>query len=263
MSKIILFNADDWGLSESIHAAIVDLHAAHAVDAAGIMMGQAFTDLAVQYARTHPTLRVGLHLFATDRDCRPLTMPTWSRFWPEDMLVNAVAGLPSVRRVILEEADAQLAAWKSTGLPLHFINSHFHFHAQHHVLEPLIDLVFRHFPKFTGWVRLGDSRTMPGSALHAGGLLTDLLESALFVRQWRGRSNDTLWGVDQSFANQPGSIVKAADSLESGFHEFFFHPGRSWKLTDEGKDREALMELATLLPAEVRNVDQLPFPSNH
>ncbi|MGL4399691.1 MAG: ChbG/HpnK family deacetylase [Luteolibacter sp.] len=260
MSRIILFNADDWGLSQQIHDSITELHQAGALDAAGIMMGQPFTAQAVSYAASNPGLLTGIHLFATDRDCTPLTMPRWGTFWPEDMLINTVAGLPSVRKIILAEVDAQFAAWKATGLPLHFVNSHFHFHAQHHLVYLIIELLLRHFPDFKGWIRLGDSRTMPGSILNAGGLLADLLEQGIFVRDWQGRSNDTLWGIDQTFANSAPTVAAACAKLGDGFHEFFFHPGRSWKLTDNGTDHAALLELATLLPPAAHNVKLLLPP---
>jgi predicted glycoside hydrolase/deacetylase ChbG (UPF0249 family) len=66
MPKIILFNADEWGLSAKIHDAIASLADRNAIDAAGIMVGQKFTQEAVEYAMANTNLKVGLHLFAND-----------------------------------------------------------------------------------------------------------------------------------------------------------------------------------------------------
>ena len=254
MSRIILFNADDWGLSRQIHESITGLHRAGALDAAGIMMGQPFTAQAASYAASHPGFLTGIHLFASDRDCKPLSARNWPFLWPEDFWVNTAVHLPAVEGLILAEVDAQLAAWKDTGLPLRFVNSHFHFHANHRLFHRIAEAILRHFPRFDGWIRLGDSRPMTGGLRGVLDPLMDLIESGAFTRDWRGRNNDSLLGIDRTFANSAADVAGACGKLGDGFHEFFFHPGRSWKLTESGSDHAALLELARLLPASVRNV---------
>lgn len=262
MSKIIIFIADDWGLSRQIHDSISLLHQEKAIDAAAIMMGQAHTGEAVAYAKDHPDLRVGLHLFATDRDCRPCTMKQWPPFWPEDIFINTALSLPKVRGIVLAEVRAQLLAYRETGLPLHFLNSHFHFHAHHQLLDAVSNVLWEVFPDFKGWLRLGASRlfpaNLPGPVLSARDWMADLIGSGIFAKTWAGRHNDTLWGLDATFQNDASQIAAAVASLEDGFHEFFFHPGRGKKLTDVSTDQAALLQLTTLVPQSRRHITGLP-----
>ncbi|TLD69316.1 ChbG/HpnK family deacetylase [Phragmitibacter flavus] len=264
MSRIIVFNADDWGLSEPIHEAITQLHEKNAIDAAGIMMGQRYTQQAVNYARANPSLRVGLHLFASDRDCAPCSRPAWPRLWPEDILINTTLFLPHIQEIALAEVNAQLQAYKETGLPLHFINSHYHFHANHQFLELFAEQLEHQFPDFKGWLRLGETRLFPFAApdpvIATRDWLVDLMESRIFKQNWSGWHNDTLWGLDSTFENDASTIAAAIAKLGSGFHEFFFHPGRGRKLTDSSTDQTALLELVDLVPQIQRRVSALVFP---
>jgi hypothetical protein len=258
VSKIILFNADDWGLSQRIHDSITSLADQNAIDAAGIMMGQRFTAKAVEYAKSNPDLRAGIHLFANDPDCHPLTRQSWPRIWPPGLMLPISLGFPAFHDLILAEADAQLAAWKDTDLPLSFVNSHMGYHSSKQHLHDFVSLIKKHFPDFNGWIRLGDVKFFEGSVMQRGDLALDLIEKGIFARSWEGRSNETIWGTDSVFKNNASQIVKAVKSLGPGFHEFYFHPGRNKSLADNGTDQQALLDLAIQLPQAARNVSQLP-----
>lgn len=258
MNRTIIFNADDWGLSQQIHQAIVSLHGERAIDAAGIMMGQDFTDQAVDYARNHPDLRVGIHLFATDRDCKPLGRDRWPFAWPEDLFINAAMGLPYVQAIALEQIRLQLAAYRDTRLPLHFVNSHYHFHAHRDFVDQTITAIREYFPHFDGWMRFGDSKPFPGSAYATGDLLFDLIEKKTFQESWTGLHNKTLWGMSSTFKNDAAQVAHAARQLGHGLHEFFFHPGRGKSLSEGSADYTALLELTKLFPQSERNLSALP-----
>ena len=260
MSRIILFNADDWGLSQGIHDSIVSLHRKRAIDAAGIMMGQKFTNMAVAYAKANPELRVGLHLFATDRDCKPLGRDRWPFGWPEDLFINTAMVLPHVQSIALGQVRAQLKAYHDTGLPLHFVNGHFHFHAHKDFSDQAIAAIHESFPDFKGWVRFGDSKPYPGSLFARGDLLFDLIEKHTFKLRWAGRCNDTLWGMSSTFENEAKQVATTAKLLGDGFHEFFFHPGRAQNLNSNGRDHAALMELVTHFPKSYRNLPLISSP---
>jgi hypothetical protein len=266
MPKIILFNADDWGLSAKIHQAITSLADQNAIDAAGIMVGQKFTREAVDYAKANEHLKVGLHLFANDPDCQPLTRDAWPPHWPGyfDFLGRLI--LPMDTDLILAEVRAQLLAYRETGLRLDFINGHFHFHAHPRVRKAIQHEIRQTFPRFTGWLRLGDIRLFPlGKIPRLQGIPDTLARTILGTLQrgsgdWTGLKNDTLWGLDSTFKNNAADITRVTQSLGDGFHEFFFHPGRGRHLTDDSTDHAALLELATRLPASARNVSLLPGP---
>jgi len=259
MPRIILFNADDWGLSQQIHDDITDLHQAKAIDAAGIMMGQPFTDLAIDYARSNPSLITGIHLFASDSLCQPLSVESWPQIWPSDFWINTTVWLPSVETLIYRELDVQLAAWKKTGLPLRFVNSHFHIHANRGVFDKIAHKVREHFPDFTGWLRLGDSKPIRSGIPTLLDPVSNLIESNMFVRDWRGRNNDTLFGLDTTFHNTAADLLQVCEGLDDGFHEFFLHPGRGKSLSERGSDTKALFELTSDFPQSARNLSDLRF----
>lgn len=264
MPKIILFNADDWGLSAKIHESITSLADRNAIDAAGIMVGQKHTRAAVDYARRNKTLKVGLHLFANDPDCRPLTRDRWPALWPGKIDLLGRLMLPFDTDLILAEVRAQLQAYRETALRLDFINSHFHFHAHPRVRDAIQHEIHQTFPDFAGWLRFGDIRLFPlGKIPRIQGIPDTLARTILGTLQggngnWIGLKNDTLWGLDSTFRNAAADILHVADSLGDGFHEFFFHPGRGKYLTDDSTDHAALVDLATQLPAAARNVSRLP-----
>src|SRR5690625_2763627 len=61
----ILFNADDFGLTESVTDGIIKAHTDGIVGSATLMMNGHATDYAVIKAKEHPTLKVGIHLALT------------------------------------------------------------------------------------------------------------------------------------------------------------------------------------------------------
>lgn len=268
MSRSILFNADDWGLSKGIHTAITTLADQKAIDAAGIMVGQRYTQDAVEYARANQDLLVGIHLFANDPDCRPLTRDRWPFLWPDSADLLGRLLLPFDTDLVLAEVRAQLQAYRKTGLRLNFINSHFHFHAHPKVDDGIREEIHKVFPDFSGWLRLGKIRLFPvGGVPVLQGIPDKLSDWILGSLQegggkWTGPRNDTLWGLDSTFKNNSTDILNAAQTLGDGFHEFFFHPGRGRSLQEDSTDQAALLELADKLPRSHRNVDSLSFRPN-
>jgi chitin disaccharide deacetylase len=263
MSKSILFNADDWGLSRNIHKAITSLAEQRAIDAAGIMVGQRYTQDAVEYAKAHQDLLVGIHLFANDPDCRPLTRDRWPFLWPDSIDLLGRLIFPFDTDLILAEVRAQLHAYRKTGLRLNFINSHFHFHAHPKLDDEIREEIHKVFPNFSGWLRLGEVRLFPVGGIPILQDIPDTLSNWIIsslqegVGKWKGTRNDTLWGLDSTFRNNSSDILKAAESLDDGFHEFFFHPGRGKSLADKSTDQAVLVELAQLLPRSSRNISSL------
>ena len=259
-SRRIAFIADDWGLSQPIHDAVTKLGELEAIDGAGIMMGQAYTELAVAWAKQQTKVLPGLHLFANDPDCQPMTRSAWPPFWPVKLQLPFAVALPPVRSIVLAEVRAQMEAYRATGLPLGFINSHFQFHARPAVIQPICDWLKELFPDFKGWMRLGKACLFPkgksAALIKASEPVTDWIGGLLTGGQqaWTGQRNDTLWGVDRPFSNDAGEIADTVKTLGPGFHEFFFHPGRHYRLDqpDLGKDLEALTRLAALVPKASR-----------
>jgi predicted glycoside hydrolase/deacetylase ChbG (UPF0249 family) len=62
MTRLLIVNADDFGLSPGINRGIIDAHERGVVTSASLMVRWPAADAAATYARTHPSLSVGLHV---------------------------------------------------------------------------------------------------------------------------------------------------------------------------------------------------------
>ena len=143
----LIVNADDFGGSPAINAAVLRAHREGILTSASLMVaGDAF-DEAVAIARATPTLGVGLHLtLVCGRSALPLNESRGltgadGRFSAQP----ALAGFRywwqrSLREPLRAELAAQFARFHATGLPLDHVNGHLHLH-----LHPVVfDLLLEH-----------------------------------------------------------------------------------------------------------------------
>ncbi|HKM87161.1 MAG TPA: hopanoid biosynthesis-associated protein HpnK [Xanthobacteraceae bacterium] len=131
----LIINADDFGLSEPVNAAIEQAHRSGILSAASLMVGAPAAADAIERARALPNLRVGLHIVlvdgdpVTDRAHIPGLIDRSGRFRNDLARYGARIALDaSVRRQVAEEIIAQFEAYQATGLPLDHVNAHRHFH---------------------------------------------------------------------------------------------------------------------------------------
>ena len=136
----LIVNADDFGLSASVNAAVVRAHREGIVTTASLMVNEPGCEEAVKFAKENPKLGVGLHLTLLQGHS---TLP------PEKIpgLVNArgefsnspvAVGMSyffrrSLREQLRAEIHAQFEKFHATGLPLDHVNGHLHLH-----LHPVI-----------------------------------------------------------------------------------------------------------------------------
>lgn len=143
----LVVNGDDFGYSHAVNQAIIRSHTSGILTSASLMVtGEAFSE-AVQLARQHPGLGVGLHLVVgTGR----AVLPSWqiphlvdsSGAFPDDPLV---VGLRyqfnrAARRELFQEIRAQLQRFRDTGLVLSHVDGHLHNHVHPYVLQCLVSL---------------------------------------------------------------------------------------------------------------------------
>lgn len=114
----LIVNADDLGLSAAVNAGIVRAHAHGVVTSASLMVRQAAAGEAVQLARAHPRLAVGLHLDLGQWDyAHGEWFPSYLRCDQEDP------------RAVAAECRAQLELFRSLlGREPTHLDSHQHVH---------------------------------------------------------------------------------------------------------------------------------------
>ncbi|MEP6662893.1 MAG: hopanoid biosynthesis-associated protein HpnK [Verrucomicrobiota bacterium] len=142
----LIVNADDFGRSSSINAAVIRAHREGLLTSASLMVNENSCAEAVALARENSNLGVGLHVSlvcgksALAQNEIPRLVNAQNQFSD-----NAVtSGLkfffrPCARRQIFSELEAQFARFAATGLPLDHVNGHLNIHLHPVVLNILLE----------------------------------------------------------------------------------------------------------------------------
>ena len=143
--KLLVVTGDDFGFSHGVNEAILRAHKEGILTSASLMVsGDAYPE-AVDYARSNPSLGVGLHLVVgcgrsvlVHRD-----IPHLVNKRGEFSSYLVAAGLryqfsAAARRELKKEIQAQLEKFRRTNLPLSHVDGHHHMHLHPVVLEILI-----------------------------------------------------------------------------------------------------------------------------
>lgn len=136
MSLKVIFNADDFGISRGVNAAIAEAHKSGILNSASLMVNQEFAAEAVKIAKEMPDLKIGLHLNLTNE--KPAANPKGI-----PLLVGADGKLKNgfVKLLLLSllhpkkfalqtetEIRAQVQKYLATGLKMEHIDGHRHVH---------------------------------------------------------------------------------------------------------------------------------------
>jgi len=146
-TRRLIINADDFGLSHEVNTAVIRAHTAGVLTTASLMVNEDGFGEAVDLARRHPRLGVGLHLSlvcgrsALPRAEIPNLVNAQQRF--PDCPVSAGMKFffdPRCREQLEREMTAQVEKFLATGLALDHVNGHLHFH-----LHPVVfGIVMKH-----------------------------------------------------------------------------------------------------------------------
>ena len=234
MTRQLVVNADDLGLTEGVNRAAVAAHLEGIVTSVSLLaVGRAF-DHAVRLLHDHPALSVGAHLAVVGEDPPLLTaaeVPT---------LVDRQGRFPlSYRTVVLRAATgrldpgdvrrelaAQLERIRAAGLPVAHLDTHQHTHLWPSVGRVVGDLADAADVR---WVRVPTSR----SARPVGVVVRRLSLGLAHQLAERGlRHPDAYAGLDEAgrldgmrFARALSAL--AADLGSGGVAEVNTHPGEA------------------------------------
>jgi hopanoid biosynthesis associated protein HpnK len=143
----VVINGDDFGHSHAVNQAIIQAHASGVLTSASLMVTGAAFDEAVDLARRHPDLGVGLHLVVGMGRAvlPPAQIPhlvDGSGHFPDNPLRVGLRYQFSrpARRELLLEIRAQLQRFKDSGLVLSHVDGHLHNHVHPYVLHCLVSL---------------------------------------------------------------------------------------------------------------------------
>lgn len=141
--KRIIVNADDFGITDSVNAAVIDAFRAGCLSSTTLLVNGAAAGAAAELARTHPGLGVGLHFNLTlGASSAPRAEVTSllrddGQFPDRDELARRVLRGRVRAGEIRTELRAQLDAFAALGLAPTHVDSHQHVHA----FPPIFDVV--------------------------------------------------------------------------------------------------------------------------
>lgn len=187
MSKNLIFNADDLGISEGVNRGILEAHAAGVVTSASLMTTGPAAAQAAALAREHPGLSVGLH---------------WD-VWGEEERQFDLTDEDAVRQELERQLDDFVALMARP--PTH-LDSHKHAHREEAALR-----VFEETAARLGVPVRGDGRVE-----YIGG----------FYAQWEYRVTQLEY-VSVEFLGRILSTEVASAWTEIGCHPGYMSPGFS------------------------------------
>ena len=230
----LVITADDFGADVAVNEAVEIAHRQGVLTAASLMVGAPAADDAVARARRMPSLGVGLHLVLVEG--RPTLPPSEvpdlldaSGAFRTDMARAGAAMffLPSVRRQLAREIEAQFAAFAATGLTLDHVNAHKHFHL-HPTIASLILKIGRRHDLEAARLPIEPSDVLAKVEPGAGGRdwIVDPW-ARLARRRFRAAGvavPDQVFGLRWSGAMTAGRLLGLIDTLPSGLSEIYLHP---------------------------------------
>jgi chitin disaccharide deacetylase len=150
VTRLLVINGDDFGLTPGVNAGMLDAHRDGVLTSVSIFANAPATNDAIAIARATPSLGVGCHLTLVDgtptlapSDVPSLAMadgrfrPTWGSFI-RDCLFGRV-DLADVRR----ELTAQIVRLQGAGIVLTHLDSHKHVHTYPPIFRIVADLAMQ------------------------------------------------------------------------------------------------------------------------
>lgn len=217
MKPRIIITGDDLGLSVENNAGIIEAYRHEVLSCTCLMVGGDAVEEAIDLAKQHPGLAVGLHVAFSDTkpisppEEVPLLVQSDGQFPADDRAVLSAMFSRKGRRQIKTEIAAQFRAYHATGLEFDHVNGHRHIHR-----HPLIAHML--FSEAAHWnVK---STRIPWDPP------TDPLRYMRAVLLWRLGSYYGLHAPDRSIGRDwtPQTLVEFLLTLRAGKVELYFHP---------------------------------------
>lgn len=261
--RYIIINADDFGRHAEINRAVEEGLVHGCLRSATVMPGGATFAGAIDIARRHEELGLGVHFTLVDG--HPILPPeeipslvgSEGDFLPDHtaLLKRYLKGgvnLEEVRR----ELAAQLQKIEATGIPISHVDSHQHMHTLPGIIDIVLDLAAR------AGIRAVRTPRTPLFAGAFGGLgqlvgrlgLSTLARLAACKAHRRGLlTPDNFAGIVAGEAVSEGELLHLIAHLPQGTTEVMMHPGMKNDVLqeDSGWQHDFEAELAAILSPRV------------
>jgi hopanoid biosynthesis associated protein HpnK len=257
--KALIVNADDFGFSPEVNAAVVRCHREGILTSASLMVAEPHRDEAVRMARESPALDVGLHaVVCKGRSVLPpmeiaAAVDAAGRF-PENPVL---AGLrwyfdKEVRSQLARELRAQVERHLELVGYLNHIDGHLNFHVHPVVADILVELAVEYK---VPCLRLPREPALTTLRLRRDHTARKMVESVIFrilsrrtrrlMRERGLLSTDRLFGLHQSGHLDEDYIVSILGRIREGSTELYFHPAMDVGGTPPSPSAQVEVEILT------------------
>ena len=234
----LIVNADDFGESRAVNEAIVKAHVQGIVTSTSLMVTGRALKQAVDMARAHPDLRVGLHLvLLLGRPCLPPheipLLVNEQGVFPNDAVSAGIRWFFSrkAQEQIRREVQAQIECFLRTGLPMDHVNAHLHFHVHPVVFEVLLDEMEKIGVKRMRLPQEPWRISLPVDVRHPLRKIGYTLTFGMLARTYRKRLKQrgiffpqAVFGILQTGEISEAYLLRLIPRLPSGSVEFYAHP---------------------------------------
>ena len=214
----LVVTGDDFGKTTSNNFGILTAHTNGILSATCLMVGGDAVEEALDIARRHPTMAVGLHVAFSDvrpalpPEQVPLLVLADGHFPPDDCAHKAALRSVKGRRQVQAEIAAQFRAYHATGLSWDHVNTHRHAH-RHPVLATML---FREAAKWPVRMTRVPHDPPVDPLRHTRFLLLRQMAATCGLRTPQ-RSIGRDWTVE--------TLLQILADLPNGTTELYFHPG--------------------------------------
>ena len=268
LEKIVIFTADDFGLSPALNGAVALAHRRGLLRCASLMVTGPAVEQAVALAREMPELCLGVHLtliqgrsvlpphdipHLVDAQGRFLNNPVqvgWRYYWRQELLAE-------IRR----ELAAQIEKALSWGLKIWFLNSHVNLHL-HPSIFPIVAELAQEYAIPALRLPWEDWRT--ALRLDSHGFFPKIAQGLIFA--WLSRRarrlaeaagliyNDHLFGLLNDGRMTEEYLLGLVPHLQPGVTEIYLHPAlySAPELLKWGPSYQRREELAALLSPRLK-----------
>jgi chitin disaccharide deacetylase len=265
----MIINGDDFGFSNGVNQAIIKAHEEGVLTSTSLMVTGDAVEQAIDLARAHPHLGVGLHLVLVcgKSALSPKEIPDLVDVKGNFSDDPTKAGLryqfhQATHKQLYREIRTQLEKFRATGLPLSHVDGHLHMHVHPVVMGILVDLA----PEFgINFIRLPAEELSINLKLNNQELATKIIWSIVFGRLRRYSEKlleskgigfaDKVYGLLQTGGMTEEYLLGLIPQISADFVEIYSHPammidGESLNGTEGAGEAE----LAAYLSLQVRSV---------
>lgn len=236
MTKALIVNADDFGLTSSINSGIIRAFKEGVVKSTSLMAtGRAFND-AVKLTRIYPDLDIGLHLTLTNE--KPILIPDYIKslvdkngnFFPLSIFLLRYF----IRKIRKEEIKLELRAQFEKAIDSDPKITHIDSHNHIHILPCILDITIKLCKEFNiKYIRYPSEKIALKhifSGFFKRTLLMCIVKILLInagdkIKKAGLNSTQFFFGFFNSGNLKMGDIEKIIFSFKNGLSELMVHPG--------------------------------------